>query len=75
MSRHHSQHSYGHSIRKVMHDCYSIMWTVDAYVQGSRLRHPRGFSRVTDHAGAVRFAKRWDVEMPAETVDRPRGLM
>ena len=53
--------SYGHSIeRHGLHD-FTLYWTVDNKIQGSRLRFPSARSRDSDRAGAVRFAKRWNV--------------
>lgn len=51
--------SYAHRIRKIGNDHYRLSWTVDFKYPNSRLRHPRGFSRDTDAAGAKRFAKKW----------------
>ena len=65
MSRHRSRKSYGHRVRKIEHDWYCLSWCVDFYYSGNRLRHPRGFRRDTDEAGAKRFAKRWKLEVPA----------
>lgn len=66
MSRHRSVGSYGHRISKLMHDVYQISWVVDRYYKDSRLRHPTGCCRTTDRAGALRFAKRWGVQMPED---------
>lgn len=48
------------------HDWFRLHWTVDRYYQGSRLRFPRGASRDTDFAGAMRFAIKWGLPMPQE---------
>ena len=45
-------------------DDFEISWTVDFYYPNSRLRHPRTYRRITDRAGALRFAKKWKVKMP-----------
>lgn len=66
MSRHSSSESYGHSIRRCFYDCYDISWTVDRYCKGSRLRFPTTYTRDTDHAGALRFAKKWDIAPPED---------
>lgn len=66
MGRFRPSGSYGHRISKTSYASeYRISWTVDRYYEGNRLRFPRGWSRVTDLAGAKRFAKRWGVELPA----------
>jgi hypothetical protein len=57
---------YGHRIRKIDNDTFRISWSYDTKIAGSRLRWPRGFSRVTDRAGAERFAKKWNTNMPKE---------
>jgi len=64
MSRHRSAGSYGHSIHRIGRDHYRLTWVVDRYYSGSRLRHPRVSDRDTDHAGAVRFARRWKLDAP-----------
>lgn len=64
MGRFSTNHSYGHTIRKIDHDCYRIAWTTDRYYASSRLRHPTVTMRDTDTEGAKRFAKRWNVKMP-----------
>lgn len=66
MSRHRSAGSYGHAISRMGHDWFRLHWTVDRYYQGSRLRFPRGASRDTDFAGAMRFAIKWGLPMPQE---------
>lgn len=57
---------YGHSISKVAHDHYRLSWTVDRKYEGSRLRFPTSYRRDTDAIGALRFARKWDCEMPEE---------
>lgn len=64
MSRHRSSGSYGHSISSLGHGDWRLSWTVDRHYSGSRLRHPRGASRDTDAAGALRFCKRWGIPIP-----------
>lgn len=57
--------SYGHRVVQIGPGHYRLFWTVDFKYPSSRLRHPRGFQRDTDAAGARRFARRWglgDVE-------------
>lgn len=66
MSRHFSGGSYAHAIRRFGPDHFRVSWTVDRYVSGSRLRFPTTYSRDTDHAGAARFARKWDLPEPAE---------
>lgn len=63
MSRHTSGSS-DHRIQLLWPDCYELSWVVDRYYSGSRLRFPTGYRRITDAAGAARFAKKWDVEIP-----------
>lgn len=66
MGRYSSNESYSQSIQRLCHDCYRLSWTVDRYYAGSRLRFPTAYTRDTDHAGAVRFAKKWDLEPPED---------
>jgi hypothetical protein len=47
-------------------DTFRISWSWDRYYTGSRLRYPQSMQRITDRAGAERFAKKWKVEMPSE---------
>jgi len=65
VSRFNSTGSSGHGVSKIEHDCWRISWVVDFYYQGSRLRHPRVFSRVTDDAGAKKFARKWKINSAA----------
>lgn len=67
MSRFNSSGSYAHSVTLMGGDWYRLWWTVDRYASNSRLRFPTTYSRDTGLAGAKRFAKKWDLEMPAET--------
>lgn len=65
LSRYRSRSAYGHSIKRLpMGYGYRLHWTVDRYYPSSMLRHPIGYSRDTDEAGALRFAKKHGVEMP-----------
>ena len=64
MSRFSNRRSYGHRIMRFSADHVRLSWTVDFYYPGSQLRFPRGFSRDTGEAGALRFAKKWKVQMP-----------
>lgn len=66
MSRHGTNHSYGHSIVKIFNDCYDLSWTVDRHYVASRLRFPTSYRRNTDERGAQRFAKKWGLELPKE---------
>lgn len=66
MGRYSPSSSYRHSIIRLGPDCYRLSWVVDRYYSGSRLRFPTGYTRETDHSGAVRFAKKWDIAPPAE---------
>ncbi len=61
MSRHRPSAAYGHHVQDIGHGNYIISWTYDRYYQGSRLRWPTTLKRVTDRAGAIRFAKRWRI--------------
>ena len=63
MSRHTSAGSRNHHISRIYEDCYRIYWSIDFYYKNSRLRHPRQFSRLTDRAGAEKFAKKWDADL------------
>jgi len=66
MGRFSKSTSYGHRIRIICGDIYRLSWTVDRYYSGSRLRHPRISERDTDKAGADRFAKKWNINIPAK---------
>lgn len=57
------QKSYGHRILLLGTDSYRISWVMDRYYGHSRLRYPTDYARVTDGAGAMRFAKRHDIRM------------
>lgn len=61
--------AYGHSIKRIEKDHYRLSWTIDRKVKGSRLRHPTTTTRNTDAAGALRFAKKWELAIPAELID------
>jgi hypothetical protein len=64
MSRHRSSRSKSHWVERISSDHYRLHWVVDRYYSWSNLRHPRSYRRDTDEAGAKRFAKRWNVEIP-----------
>jgi hypothetical protein len=66
MSRYSSSGSTQHAIQRFGSDDFRLSWVVDFHYSGSRLRFPRRFTRDTDRAGALRFAKRWGVRMPEE---------
>ena len=55
---------YGHHIRYIGWGGYRLSWTYDTKISGSRLRWPRTTTRDTEKEGALRFAKKWGVEMP-----------
>lgn len=61
-----SHHAYGHDYRRIGWDHYRLSWTIDRKYSGSRLRFPTSYSRDTDLAGAKRFAKKWELQMPEE---------
>jgi hypothetical protein len=58
MSRHKPSQAKEFGVRRIGPDHWRMSWVVDFYYQNSRLRHPRVFTRDTDDAGAVRFAKK-----------------
>lgn len=64
MGRHSPSKSTGHRIRRFAPDHYRLFWVVDRYFTESRLRHPTLYTRDTDEAGAVRFAKRHGLPSP-----------
>lgn len=64
MSRYRSSGSYSHVCQHMGGDDYRLSWTADRYYRGSRLRFPRRCSRWTDAKGAVRFCRRWNIELP-----------
>lgn len=53
--------AYNHHVARVADDVYRLSWTIDGKVKGSRLRYPRTTMRMTDTAGALRFARKWNV--------------
>lgn len=53
--------SYGHAARWMAVDWWEISWTVDT--KYGRMRYPRLYRRVTSNAGAIRFAKKWGLEL------------
>lgn len=59
-----SRGGYGHHWRYIGFGSYRLFWSFDTKVAGSRLRFPRTLSRDTDFAGAVRFAKKWNIKEP-----------
>ena len=71
MTRHHAQRSYNHAC-EIDRDFggYWLMWTVDYYYSGSRLRFPRRFRRDADETGARTFCKRWGIEFPSKEQDK-----
>lgn len=73
MSRHRPSAAYGHSISKLMADCYRLSWTWDRYYEGRRGRYPQGMSRDTDFDGAVRFAKKWKVTRMPDDIKEAVG--
>jgi hypothetical protein len=52
-----------HRVQRLSNDIYEISWVVDYYYKGCRQRFPRHFRRLTDEAGARRFAMKWDVKI------------
>lgn len=73
MSRWNSSGSKGHHIQRIGWGCYRLFWTVDRYTKNSRLRFPTQYSRDTDVAGAIRYAKRWGCALPPESAPRTTG--
>jgi len=59
-----SSSAYSHNWRKIGFDHYRLSWTFDTKVAGSRLRFPRTITRDSDYAGAMRFAKKWELTVP-----------
>lgn len=59
--------AYGHSIAllSAIHEEFELRWFWDQKLRGSRLRYPRMMRKITDKAGAVRFAKKWSCPMPS----------
>lgn len=60
--------SFEHRIRRLGIDWYELSWVV--YFNVGRLREPRTHRRQTDRRGALRFADKWEVEMPGEEPER-----
>ncbi len=65
--RHRTASSYGHKIKMLSPGIWRISWVMDRYIAGNRQRHPTGYQRITDRDGAERFARKWDIAMPADT--------
>lgn len=73
MGRFSGSNAHGHSARKLSADTWRISWVVDRYYPTSSLRHPIGYSRITDDAGAKRFAKKHGFTLP-ENEARTAGV-
>lgn len=56
--------AYNHRITIAGGGDYWLCWTIDT--KHGRIRYPNVRRRLTDKAGAIRFAKKWKVEMPKE---------
>ena len=57
--------SYGHRVYPwLLSGKWEIAWTIDRKVAGSRLRWTTTFRRLTDYAGAVRFARKHGLPLP-----------
>lgn len=67
MGRYSTNSSYGHRIESTRWGGFRLYWTVDRYYVGSRQRFPTGYSRDAEYEGAVRFAKRHGLPIPAES--------
>ena len=72
MGRYRPSSAYGFRIERLSYGDYRLHWPSDRYYERSRLRHPTGGTRDTDEAGALRFAKKHGVEMPADPKTRER---
>ncbi len=59
-----------HHIERVGRDHFRLSWTFDTYLGGSRLRWPRTIRRDTDLAGALRFARKWNLPAPVEAANQ-----
>lgn len=57
--------SYDHFCihRSSPYDMYTIGWSVDYKLDGSRIRNTRTVKRHTDDAGAKRFCEKWGVKV------------
>lgn len=59
--------SYGHRVSLCgIAGTYRISWTYD--VKHRRIRYPRWCYRLTDLAGAKRFAKKWGCVVPPDVI-------
>lgn len=58
-----SNSGYDHRARKISEQVWEISWAFDMKYSGSRLRYPRVMTRITDKAGAERFAKKWGLTL------------
>ncbi len=63
MGRYTGSNAKGHKVLDLGHGTYRLSWVIDRYYPRSRLRHPTGYSRITDEAGAKRLCKKWGVEI------------
>ena len=61
--RHHPRGGYGHGLKRLYEtsEYWEIWWVWDRYYHGDRKRYPQRIVRLTDYAGAVRFAKKWEL--------------
>lgn len=65
MSRYSGSSSYGHKIRR---ECgtWIVSWTYDRYYSDCLGRFPQTRSCTTTDKGAIRFCKKWNVNIPEE---------
>ena len=64
MGRYSTNPSYNQRIVFMGKDWYRLFWTCDRYYKDSRQRFPRQFSRDTDEKGAIKFCKKWGLNLP-----------
>jgi len=70
MSRVTSSGARGFRCGYISYDTWRITWVMDFYYAWSPLRWPRGFSRITDLAGAKLFCKKHGLPAPVIVSDQ-----
>ena len=73
MGRFTGSNAHGHRLRKIGPDHWRLFWTVDRYYRTSNLRHPVGYRRDTDDAGARRFAAKHGIADPTASSSNPNS--
>jgi len=56
--------SYGHRINVLPNGIFKLSWQFSAQAWSSDKFYIRTMTRNTDKAGAMRFAKKWKIQLP-----------